>query len=140
MQELSASDITELKDRLVRFDEKIDKLSNAMILIARAEERIVGIEKDLKELTHYIQTNTAKMEIMEEKLSRIDSSERIIEHMTEQHRLATERSLKNQGERMGALEASVRESDRITRFINRAFWIVSTGVIAYATTQFLNIL
>lgn len=55
--------------RLNRIEEKIDKLAEAMISIARAEEKISSIEEDRDIYWERLNRLSAKMDIMESKLN-----------------------------------------------------------------------
>ena len=53
--------------RLNRIEEKIDKLAEAMISLARAEEKISAIEEDRETYWETLNKLCAKMDIMEKK-------------------------------------------------------------------------
>lgn len=54
--------------RLDRIEEKIDKLSDAMIALARAETKIVNIQEDTAEHWQRLNKHSARMDRIEEKV------------------------------------------------------------------------
>jgi hypothetical protein len=55
--------------RLDRIEEKIDKLSEAMVAIARAETKIVAMTEDQAEHTMRLNSHSARMDRIEEKVN-----------------------------------------------------------------------
>lgn len=55
--------------RLDRIEEKIDKLSEAMIQFARAEEKLISIERNNQNQTERVNRLSAKMDHMQEQLN-----------------------------------------------------------------------
>lgn len=55
--------------RLDRIEEKIDKLSEAMIQFARAEEKLISIERNNQNQTDRVNRLSQKMDHMQEQLN-----------------------------------------------------------------------
>ena len=60
--------------RLDRIEEKIDKLTDAMVSIARSEEKIVALEKRFSLIEQDRQEYYEKLEIYHQKMDAIDAA------------------------------------------------------------------
>ena len=72
-----ADDTTQLVDRLDRLEQKIDKLTDAMVTLARTEEKIMALEGDKKTLTERINRHSEKIDELNEEVknnSRVTSN------------------------------------------------------------------
>jgi len=67
--------------RLDRIEEKIDKLSEAMVAIARAETKIVAMEEDRAEHWERLNKHSARMDRIEEKVNDNTKTVQVISRM-----------------------------------------------------------
>lgn len=65
---------TAQSERLDRIEEKIDKLADAMVSIARAEEKIISMEKRFDYLEEERKHERERFEDMHQKLDSIEAS------------------------------------------------------------------
>jgi len=56
------TDMDNITDRLDRLEQKIDKLADAMVALARTEEKIFALEADRKNLTERVNRHSAKID------------------------------------------------------------------------------
>ena len=56
------TDMDNISDRLDRLEQKIDKLADAMVALARTEEKIFALEADRKNLTERVNRHSAKID------------------------------------------------------------------------------
>jgi ABC-type transporter Mla subunit MlaD len=125
--------------RLDRIEQKIDKLSDAMVSIARAEERIVAIEADRQDYWNRLNSHSEKLDILDARINNAHSNAQTAEKLFEQERTNVADSIKSQGARIGSIEKDLSDVVRTTSIINRMFWIAATGILAYAGSQILKI-
>ena len=55
-------------DRLVRIEQKVDKLSEALVAMARAEEKLVGLKEDHDRAFERLNRFSAKLDEIEKKV------------------------------------------------------------------------
>ena len=55
-------------DRLVRIEQKVDKLSEALVSMARAEEKLVGLKEDHDRAFERLNRFSAKLDEIEKKV------------------------------------------------------------------------
>lgn len=66
------------QQRLDRIEEKIDKLSDAMISLARAEERLIAIEKQNFATYERMNKHSAKLDDIDERVTKNESTINIV--------------------------------------------------------------
>lgn len=74
-----ADDTTQLVDRLDRLEQKIDKLTDAMVTLARTEEKIMALEGDKKNLTERLNRHSEKIDELNEE---VKSNSRVTSNIT----------------------------------------------------------
>lgn len=125
--------------RLDRIESKIDKLSDAIIAIARAEERIVAIEADKSDFWQRLNKHSAKIDEHEMGITKILASVELLEKMNIRDRDETATRLRDQGIRLGDSEKIVADMSRTIKVIHRLAWTFAAVISAYGIEQFLNI-
>jgi len=55
-------------DRLVRIEQKVDKLSEALVAMARAEEKLIGLKEDHDRAFERLNRFSAKLDEIEKKV------------------------------------------------------------------------
>lgn len=66
------------QQRLDRIEEKIDKLSDAMISLARAEERLIAIEKQNFATYERMNKHSVKLDDIDERVTRNENTINIV--------------------------------------------------------------
>lgn len=56
------ADMDNITDRLDRLEQKIDKLADAMVALARTEEKIFALEADRKNMTERVNRHSQKID------------------------------------------------------------------------------
>lgn len=64
--------------RLDRIEEKIDKLSETVISLARAEEKLINLEEDKKIINDRLNTHSERIDKVEAKVDETDITVRVI--------------------------------------------------------------
>lgn len=64
-----AQDNEQLNDRLDRLEQKIDKLADAMVALARTEEKIYALEADRKNMTERLNRHSEKIDDISDKVN-----------------------------------------------------------------------
>lgn len=67
--------------RLDRIEAKIDKLSETVISLARAEEKLISLENDKKFLMERMVKNEEKIEVVEKKVDETSVTIRVINRL-----------------------------------------------------------
>ena len=67
--------------RLDRIESKIDKLSETVISLARAEEKLISLEKDKKFLMERMVRNEEKIDVVENKVDETSVTVRVINRL-----------------------------------------------------------
>ena len=67
--------------RLDRIEAKIDKLSETVISLARAEEKLISLENDKKFLMERMVKNEEKIEVVEKKIDETSVTVRVINRL-----------------------------------------------------------
>lgn len=67
--------------RLDRIEAKIDKLSDTIISLARAEEKLISLENDKKFLMERMLKNEEKIDIVEKKVDETNVTVRVINRL-----------------------------------------------------------
>ena len=65
-------------DRLLRIEQKVDKLSEAIISLARAEERIMGLGSDTRIILKRMVSQDDRLRLLERDLSHVEDTTRTI--------------------------------------------------------------
>ena len=68
-------------NRLDRIEQKIDKLSETVISLARAEEKLISLENDKKFLMERMVKNEEKIDIVEKKVDETNITVRVINRL-----------------------------------------------------------
>lgn len=126
--------------RLDRIETKIDKLADAMISIARAEERIVAIEEDKKNILDALNNVNTRLEMGDQRINKVENDVSVIDKLMEKDRSFFMERIKDHGQRMGELEGKINDASRTTGLINKAFWLIATGSLAYLGSKLLQII
>src|SRR5210317_960109 len=121
--------------RLDRIEFKIDKLSDAVIAIARAEERIIAIEADKQDYWQRLNNHSQKIDEHDLTLTKALGSIEMIEKMANRDRDEYFARQKDQGERLGMVEKSVADISRTTTIIHRLAWSAAAGFILVLVNQ-----
>lgn len=69
----------QLNDRLDRLEIKIDKLADAMVALARTEEKIYALESDRKNMTERLNRHSEKLDDVTEK---VNENTRVVANIT----------------------------------------------------------
>ena len=67
--------MSETEDRLTRIEQKVDKLGEAMISMARAEEKITGLKTDYDKMYERMNKLSAKLDDIQ---SKVDENARTV--------------------------------------------------------------
>ena len=67
--------------RLDRIESKIDKLSETVISLARAEEKLISLENDKKFLMERMVKNEEKIDVVEKKVDETNITVRVINRL-----------------------------------------------------------
>ena len=126
--------------RLDRIEGKIDKLSDAVIAIARAEERIVAIDADKQEYWERLNSHSKKIDEHDVAITKASAALEMIERMHARDREETNARAKDQGQRVGALEKTMADVSRTTIIIHRLTWSVAAVITAYIVNSILGVL
>lgn len=125
--------------RLDRIEEKIDKLSDAMVSIARAEERIVAIEQDRKDYVERMNSHSMKIDELDRKVNVVDNTINILDKVSTQDRNANNTRLNIVEKKLEEMTKLTEDASRTVSIINRLFWITATGTLAYIGSQIFTI-
>lgn len=68
-----------INERFDRIEKKIDKLSDAMVSLARTEEKIMAMESDRSNMYDRLNRHSEKLDELNEK---VNSNTRIVENIT----------------------------------------------------------
>ncbi len=60
--------MADTEDRLVRIEQKVDKLSEALVAMARAEEKLIGLKEDHDRAFERLNRFSAKLDEIEKKV------------------------------------------------------------------------
>ena len=60
--------MADIDDRLVRIEQKVDKLSEALVSMARAEEKLIGLKEDHDRAFERLNRFSAKLDEIEKKV------------------------------------------------------------------------
>jgi len=60
--------MADIDDRLVRIEQKVDKLSEALVAMARAEEKLIGLKEDHDRAFERLNRFSAKLDEIEKKV------------------------------------------------------------------------
>jgi predicted nucleic acid-binding Zn-ribbon protein len=69
LEQLLSEHLKADQNRLDRIEVKIDRLSETVVAIARAEEKLVSLEESKKEIWHTIDTHEDRLDKHEERLN-----------------------------------------------------------------------
>ena len=62
------TDMDTITDRLDRLEQKIDKLADAMVALARTEEKIFALEADRKNMTERVNRHSEKLDLLSDEV------------------------------------------------------------------------
>jgi hypothetical protein len=124
--------------RLDRIESKIDKLSDAIIAIARAEERIVAIEADKTDYWQRLNNHAKKIDEHDLTITKALSSIEMLDKITARDRDEYMVRQRDQGERLGAVEKSIADISRTTIIIHRLAWSAVAGVVISIANHFTS--
>lgn len=125
--------------RLDRIEEKIDKLSDAVVAIARAEERIIAIEADKQDYWNRLNNHSQKIETVEDAILDLKSNLKLLQSLFETDRDSCVEKQKDHSERISSMELKTAEAIRTTSLVNKAFLLFMSGVLAYAGNTIFEI-
>lgn len=136
---------TKYNTRFDRIEEKIDKLNDAIVSIARAEQRIIAIEDDMKDLSRRLNRYDAELDILNSSTIEAKRVISVMETAHEQDRKVTHNENQKTYDRLQSIEEKLEvmskiasDSARTVSVINKLFWIVGTSAIAYLGSQFIT--
>jgi hypothetical protein len=69
------------EQRLARIETKIDKLSDAMIDLARAEEKLINIDKGVQQHTDRMNRFSARMDVLEEVVNEQGKTVKVMQYV-----------------------------------------------------------
>lgn len=132
--------------RLDRIEGKIDKLSDAVIAIARAEERIVAIEADKHDYWQRLNNHAKKIDEHDVTVTKHAATIEMLERLHSRDKEECHIRQKEQGERIGGVEKAVdtiehhvADIKRTTTVIHRITWSVAAVFVAYAVNQVMSV-
>jgi len=133
--------------RLDRIEEKIDRLADAMISIARAEERIVAIEADRQDYWNRMNSHSEKIDAHDDQIAELNmtlSKTTSVLEVVDKH-AATDKenmwnSFKEQGQRVGDLEKQLSDMKKTTSLINKVTWMIAATATMLVMNQFIQFL
>lgn len=132
--------------RLDRIESKIDKLSDAVIAIARAEERIVAIEADKQDYWNRLNNHSTKIDEHELKITKVIAATEMLERLHTRDKEECHIRQKEQGERIGSveravdtIEKSVEGIERTTKVLHRLAWTSVAAALAIVGNYFAGI-
>ena len=131
--------------RLDRIEEKIDKLSDAMVSIARAEERIVAIEADRHDHWNRMNSHSLKLDSHEEQLVRLNMSITkttsildIVNQHAENDRITISDNLNLQTMRLNEIEKEMLDVKKTTSIVNKITWMVAATATMLVLNSFVH--
>jgi len=70
--------MADIDDRLLRIEQKVDKVSEAIISLARAEERITGLSNDTRIILKRMVAQDDRLRVLERDLSHVEDTTKTI--------------------------------------------------------------
>jgi len=70
--------MADIDDRLLRIEQKVDKVSEAIISLARAEERITGLSNDTRIILKRMVAQDDRLRVLERDLSHVQDTTKTI--------------------------------------------------------------
>ena len=133
--------------RLDRIEEKIDRLADAMISIARAEERIVAIEADRQDYWNRMNSHSEKIDAHDDQIAKLNmtlSKTTSVLEVVDKHAAADKEnmwnSFKEQGQRVGDLEKQLSDMKKTTSLINKVTWMIAATATMLVMNHFIQFL
>jgi hypothetical protein len=70
--------MADIDDRLLRIEQKVDKVSEAVVSLARAEERITGLSNDTRIILKRMVAQDDRLRVLERDLSHVEDTTKTI--------------------------------------------------------------
>lgn len=70
--------MADIDDRLLRIEQKVDKVSEAVVSLARAEERITGLSNDTRIILKRMVSQDDRLRVLERDLSHVEDTTKTI--------------------------------------------------------------
>lgn len=133
--------------RLDRIEEKIDKLSDAVIAIARVEEKIVAIEGEKQDYWNRLNNHAVKIDEHELKITKVDARADMLERLHTRDKEDCHVRQQELAERISAVEKSVDTIEnsvssivRTTTVLHRLAWTAVAVGLAIVGNFFTGVI